>query len=140
MKSINSGYKETTLAFPFKISPKGTVSTINDQEAIWSNKVKSVVGTLIKERVMMPSFGTRFNEVLWNTEKFAKTNVVTFIEHAFITWLPNLNLEEVVVSDVDTSGQITISISYSLPNEQNSMVSIGIIGISGTQQATEEIR
>ena len=136
---INSSYKETTLAFPFKISSKGTVSTINDQQAIWSNKVKAVIGTLIKERVMLPTFGSRLNEVLWNTEGFAKQNVIAFVEQAFTTWLPALNLVEVVISDIDTSGQLEINITYLLPNNQSSNTTIGIIAISGVQQSTQEI-
>ena len=136
----NSKYKETTLAFPFKISSKGTVSTIDDQEAIWSNKVRIVIGTLIKERVMLPLFGSRLNEVLWNTEAFAKQNVSSFIEQAFITWLPSLSLDEVVVSDIDTTGHLNISISYLLPNNQNSNTTIGIVAISGNLQPTQEIR
>ena len=140
MMPINSSYKETTLAFPFKISSKGTVSIIDDQEAIWSNKVKSVIGTLVKERVMLPSFGSRLNEVLWNTESFAKKNVSLFIQQAFATWLPNLNLVEVIVSDIDNSGYLNISISYLLPNNQNSNTTIGIVAISGNLQPTQEIR
>lgn len=136
----NSNYKETTLAFPFKISSKGTVSIINDQEAIWSNKVKSVIGTLVKERVMLPSFGSRLGEVLWNTEGFAKQNVSSFIEQAFVTWLPNLGLTEVVVSDIDADGQLNIYVSYTLPNNKNSMTTIGVVGISGNLQPTQEIR
>ena len=140
MMLTNSGYKETTIAFPFKISSKGTVSTVNDQEAIWSNKVKSVIGTLVKERVMLPSFGSRLSEVLWNTEGFAKQNVAEFIGQAFTTWLPNLSLVEVVVSDIDISGQLDISISYLLPNNTNSMTTIGVVGISGNLQPTQEIQ
>jgi phage baseplate assembly protein W len=140
MMLANSNYKETTLAFPFKISSKGTVSIINDQEAIWSNKVKSVIGTLVKERVMLPSFGSRLGEVLWNTEGFAKQNVSSFIEQAFVTWLPNLGLTEVVVSDIDADGQLNIYVSYTLPNNKNSMTTIGVVGISGNLQPTQEIR
>ena len=136
--AINSGYSEVTLAFPFKISSKGTVSTINDQKAIWSNKVRSVIGTLLKERVMFPTFGSRLNELLWNTERYAKQTVVSYVEQAFTTWLPTLSLVEVTVSDIDDSGQLTISISYLLPNNENSLTTIGIVGISGTLQPTEE--
>jgi phage baseplate assembly protein W len=136
---IGSIFTETTLAFPFKVSPKGTISTINDQKAIWSNKVKSVIGTLLKERVMLPSFGSRLNEVVWNTEGFAKQHVREFVSQAFITWLPTLTLEEVDVSNVDDTGQITISISYTLPNNTSSTAVIGIVGISGNLQPTQEI-
>jgi phage baseplate assembly protein W len=88
----------------------------------------------------MPAFGSRFNEVLWNTEGFAKQNVSAYVEEAFNTWLPNLRLVEVVVSDIDITGQLTISISYLLPNDRNSMTTLGIVGISGNLQPTQEIR
>jgi phage baseplate assembly protein W len=136
----NLSYSEVVLAFPFKISSKGTVSTINDQKAIWSTRVASVVGTLTKERAMLPAFGSRLNELLWNTEGYAKQNVVSFVEQAFVTWLPSLTLVEVTVSDVDASGSLTISISYSLPNNENSTTTIGVVGISGNLQPTQEIR
>jgi phage baseplate assembly protein W len=136
---IGSTFKETTLAFPFKVSAKGTVATVNDQNAIWSNKVKSVIGTLLKERVMTPAFGSRLNEVLWNTEGFAKQHVREFISQAFITWLPTLTLDEVIISDVDNTGELTIQISYTLPNNSSSTAVVGIVGVSGNLQPTQEI-
>jgi phage baseplate assembly protein W len=133
-------FTETTLAFPFKISSNGTVATINNQEAIWATKVKSVIGTLQKERVMFPAFGSRLGEAFWNTETFAKEQVRNFIQEAFIGWLPTLTLQDVQVSDIDESGQLTISISYLLPNNSASNIAIGVVGISGTLQLTQESR
>jgi hypothetical protein len=89
---------------------------------------------------MLPTFGSRLNELLWNTERYAKQTVASYIEQAFTTWLPTLSLVEVTVSDIDDSGQLTISISYSLPNNENSLTTIGIVGISGNLQPTEEIQ
>lgn len=135
-----SGFKETTLAFPFRISQDGDVAAVDDQTAIWSQRVTSVIGTTIKERIMKPTFGSRLNELLWNTEGYAKVNVQTFVEQAFIKWLPTLTLDEVTVSDIDQSGTLNISISYFLPNNTSTETTIGVVGISGNLPITEETR
>jgi phage baseplate assembly protein W len=134
-----SSFKETTLSFPFKVSQSGGIATVDDQATIWSQRVISVIGTTIKERIMKPTFGSRLNELLWNTEGYAKLNVQTFVEQAFIKWLPTLTLDEVTVSDIDSSGILNISISYFLPNNASTQTTIGIVGISGNLPITEEI-
>jgi len=138
--SGTSVFKERTLAFPFKISQNGLVAVVDDQESIWSNKVKSVVGTTVRERVMRPVFGSRLNELAWNTEGYAKQSVQSFVEQAFLTWLPSLTLNEVTVSDIDDAGQLNISISYLLPNDTASVTTVGIVAVSGNLQPTQEIR
>jgi hypothetical protein len=132
--STATEFKETALDFPFRISADGTVATVNSQEAIWSNKVRLAISTLQKERVFFPSFGSKIGELFWNNESFAKTHVKSFIEEVFIGWLPTLTLQNVEVSNIDSLSQLTINISYLLPNDTLSQTAIGIISISGNLQ------
>ena len=49
---------EIAMSLPFSIDPYGKVSSTTDQKKIWADKVRSVLGTALRERVMLPTFGT----------------------------------------------------------------------------------
>jgi hypothetical protein len=131
-------FTETSLSFPFKVSANGTIATTVDHKNIWANKVRSVLSTSFQERVMFPQFGNELTEVFWNTETFAKSSVNAYVARAFSNWLPTLRLNEVIVSDIDTTGQLTISISYFLPNDEQVETSIGFVRISGNLPIIQE--
>ena len=132
-------FKETSIAFPFSINSSGAVATITDQPSIYSSKVRSVIGTLLKQRVMRPDFGSRLNEVLWNTESYVQNNAQDFIAQAFSLWLPMLSLTGVDVSNINDEGSIEIKILYKLPNQQDSYSVVGIVAVSGNSLSSQEI-
>jgi phage baseplate assembly protein W len=49
---------EKTIALPFSVDPYGKVTVASDQSKIWADRVRSVIGTFLRERVMRPEFGT----------------------------------------------------------------------------------
>jgi len=133
-------FKESTIAFPFKIDSSGSVASITDSRAIYAAKVRAVIGTLITQRVMRPRFGCRLNEVVWNNEVFIRKNVNEFVAQAFNVWLPMLYFTNATVSTVSNTGEINIEIFYELPNREETSAIIGIIGLNGDKLSSQEIR
>lgn len=131
-------FNETSIAFPFKIDSLGAVATVSDQSSIYSNKVKAVIGTLLRQRVMRPKFGSRFNNVLWDTESHIKDTVQEYIAQAFSVWLPALSLVSVSMSVENTTGIVNVSIVYRLPNNQESAATVGVIRVDGDALSLEE--
>ena len=43
---------EKTLALPFSVDPYGKISVTSEQSKIWADRVRSVIGTTLRERVM----------------------------------------------------------------------------------------
>ena len=49
---------ERAISLPFSIDSYGNVASTKDQSKIWADRVRSVVGTTVGERLMRPDFGT----------------------------------------------------------------------------------
>lgn len=129
---------ETALAFPFSIDEYGNVVYTNDQTEIWAGRVKSVVGTVLGERVMRPTFGTDMTTVFFNTRDAAEETIKKEITRVFASYLPLLTLQETTVEFSEFSGEANARITYTLPNLIEVQTSVGIVTIDGTKPAYEE--
>lgn len=129
---------EKAISLPFSIDTFGMVGTTSEQPKIWADKVRSVIGTSVRERVMRPTFGTLIPFSLFNGQEGAVFEVKDEVTSAFAKRLPLLTLVNVEVEPGITLGSLDITITYSLPNEEVQKTSIGFIDIKGTFPAYEE--
>ena len=120
---------EIALSLPFRLDAYGSVASTYDSSKVWGDRVLSVVGTLVGERVMNSDFGTYLATYLHenlegNTEAIEKE-----VETAFSKWLPLLTLLNVEVSSDSSEGAISIEIVYQLPNdaEQTTVVALSAV-------------
>jgi phage baseplate assembly protein W len=135
--AINS-VNETAISLPFVINSYGKVQTTIDQKKIWADRVYSVIGTLLSERVMRPNFGSdAAKELLSTTEKMTAT-VDSSVRLAFINFLPLLTLQEIESNYDFSSNVLTIDLTYSLPNQEVVYSNIGFAQLSGNNPIYEE--
>ena len=131
---------EMTISLPFGISDFGGVTSTTNQEKIWADRVRSVVGTSVQERVMRPAFGTEIPRTLFETEEVMSTRIEEEISQAFTSYLPLLTLDSVSVEFDSRVDVITATIIYELPNEEEATVSIGIATVSNDQPISEVLQ
>ena len=129
---------EHTIALPFSIDPYGKVTMSSDQSKIWADRVRSVIGTFLRERVMRPEFGTRIPYSIFNTQESAQQEVSVETAQAFNQHLPLLTLNSVSSSFDSYSGVINVTIIYKLPNDIVVDTSIGILTVRGNTPPYEE--
>ena len=130
--------EEIAIALPFSIDPYGKVSQTKEQSKIWADKVRSVIGTALKERVMRPLFGTDISSSVYEGQDFAELSVKDAVATAFNTQLQRLQLQS-VSSVFDTyTNTLTVDVTYALPNDEVVSTTIGIISISGNLIPREE--
>jgi len=129
---------EKTISLPFSIDTFGMVGTTTQQSKIWADKVRSVIGTSVRERVMRPTFGTLIPYALFDDEETAVMEVQNEVTSAFAKRLNLLTLIEVESEPGTTAGALNVTITYSLPNEEVQKTSIGFIDIKGIFPAYEE--
>ena len=129
---------ETALAFPFSIDDYGNVVYTTTQAEIWAARVKSVVGTLLGERVMRPGFGTNMRAVFFNTQEAEEDTIRKEITRVFATYLKLLELKDITIEFSIIDGEATAYITYALPNLIEVQTSVGIVTINGTSPAYEE--
>lgn len=131
---------EYTIALPFSISDFGSVSSTTSQEKIWADRVRSVVGTSIFERVLRPQFGTDIPRTIFDTEEVMRNKIEEEINKSFTLYLPLLTLESVTTEFDERTSVITATILYQLPNEEEAVLSIGIATISPDQPISEVLQ
>jgi len=130
---------EVAISLPFSIDPYGKVASTHSQSKIWADRVLSIIGTTIRERVMNPSIGTLIPYAAFDSIDDAAAEVRQEVEQAFRQQLSQLTLSDIVVTMDSYNDSMTLKITYDLPNNQKVTTTLGLINISGTKPAYEEI-
>ena len=129
---------EVAISLPFRVDPYGKISMSSDQQKIWADRVRSVLGTALKERVMQPLFGTEIPYSVFHTQEDASILIERETQAAFETQLPLLSLQSVATTFDEFTGIINVSTVYDLPNNTQVETVIGIAYIQGTNPIYQE--
>jgi len=129
---------ESAVSLPFALDAYGNVKKTYDQSKIWADRVHTVIGTLKKERVMLPNFGTAMPGSLFETQSVTEETIKREVFTAFVNYLSQLTLDSVEVVFDEYNDAITAEITYSLPNQEQLMTTIGVATISGNKLIGEE--
>lgn len=121
---------EKAIALPFSFDPYGRVTYTIDQNKIWQDKVLSVIGTTMRERVVRPRFGTLIAAKAFDNETLAETEIQSEIEYAFNTQLGLLTLQSVSTSFDAYTNTTNVEIIYGLPNNETVNTTIGLVTIN----------
>jgi phage baseplate assembly protein W len=131
---------EKAIALPFSINSFGKVSDTTELPKIWADRVRSVIGTALRERVMLPDFGTDIPASVFETTEEADSQIQTEVIRAFNEQLSALTLDEVTSTFDEFTGVMNVDITYALPNDEVVSTSIGLVSIAGTAPIYEELQ
>ena len=129
---------EKVISLPFSIDPYGSVAVATDQTKIWSDRVRSVIGTNLRERVMNPTFGTLVPSAFMETTDSATALIASEVSAAFATQLPLLTFGSVDTTYDEYSNIMQVSITYDLPNNEQAVTTVAIITLDGNYPSLEE--
>ena len=115
---------ERAMTIPFSIDESGSIASSVDPKKIWQSRVIAAVMTNLKERVFRPSWGGSIKSAVFESEEMAKTIIDSSIRSVF-----GLNLRELSLSKVESSmdaqfGQLTVTIYYTLPNNEKDQITV----------------
>ena len=130
---------EKTLSLPFSIDAYGKVSVTVEQSKIWADRVRSVLGTSFRERVMRPNFGTLIPYALFEGESSAESQITLEVEKAFSTYLPLLTLQTTNVTFDTYTNVFNVNVIYGLPNNEIVSTLIGLVLVDGTNPIYQEL-
>jgi phage baseplate assembly protein W len=131
---------EVTLSLPFMIDSYGKLNTTDQQSKIWTDRVRSVIGTALGERVMRPEFGTEIPFAEFQTAEDAASQIETTVLQSFEQQLSRLRLQEVTTNFDDYTGAMNVSIVYALPNQDIVTTTLGFASIRGNNPPIEETK
>ena len=130
---------ELAIALPFQIDAYGTILATVDQSKIWADRVRSVIGTAIGERIYRPEFGCAAAFKIFETEETTVNLVEEDIRRAFISFLPLCRLDETIVSVDEINRIINVEVVYTTPTAEQYALEVAIATINGTNPISEEI-
>lgn len=130
---------ELAIALPFSIDAFGTVNATVEQEKIWADRVRSVIGTALGERVYRPEFGCDAALVTYDDEEIVLSTIESSIRTAFQEFLPLLALHAVQVTVEELTRVIYVEVVYSTTGGADYLIKVGIATIDGTNPVSEEI-
>ena len=130
---------EVAIALPFSLNTLGVVNTATSQSKIWADRVRSVLGTTLRERVMRPNFGTIIPFSLFEGVTDAASQVKHEITVAFASQLPLLTLNSTSVNFDTYTNSMSVEVVYDLPNNEKVTTNLGYVSIDGTIPAYEEL-
>lgn len=128
---------ERTISLPFSIDSYGNVASTKDQSKIWADKVRSVIGTTVGERIMRPDFGTNIPYATFNGKELVAEITKQELFASFAKFLPALTLQNVQVT-VSEDSYVYADVTYTLPNQEEMTMTVGLAYISGTAPIYEE--
>ena len=129
---------EIAISLPFVVDPYGAITSTTDQRKIWSDRVRSVIGTNLRERLMRPTFGTLVPSSFMETTDTAESLVSSEVGSAFAIQLPLLSLQSTDVSYDEYTNVLSVTITYDLPNSEQITTTIGMVTLDGSTPATQE--
>lgn len=103
--------------FPQKLNAKGFIEFTGDIRALVRQSIYQILGTRIGERIMLPDFGSRLPELLFEpidevTISLARVYTIEAIEK----WEPRVSLNEVSVTINPDSGWVEVYADYVITN------------------------
>jgi len=129
---------EIALTLPFSINPYGSVATTTDQSKIWADRVRFVIGTNLRERILDPEFGTLVPSAFMETADVAQTVIEYEVESAFQSQLELLQFSSVDSSYDEYTNTTNVNIVYGLPNGEVTNTVVAVSYISGNNLSVEE--
>lgn len=130
--------KEKALSLPLKLDAYGRFTTTTEQSKIWTDRVRMVIGTNLRERLMRPGFGTLVPSAFMETQDMASVMVTTEIEQAFSAQLSSLKLQSVDVTFDEFTNTTQAKVIYDLPNGETVDTTVSFMYLQGNQPAYEE--
>jgi phage baseplate assembly protein W len=131
---------EVALKFPFTLDVStGNILSANTQEAIWADRVRLAIETLVGERVMRPSYGTEIPSAVMNTVTAMENSIYKGVRKIFVDQFPLLELVSVSSSHDAETNTITAEINYKLPNKKETSTKAGVIVVSDSNPLYEEL-
>lgn len=130
--------KEKAIALPFKIDTYGNIGYTVSQEKIWADRVKSAINTGLTERVNNLGFGTKISSEIFNTQSVAEETVRSEIQNVFSTYFKLLTLKSIETSFNEITNEITVEVSYTIPDGRDNTLQIGTAVIIDGYLSSEE--
>ena len=129
---------EIAISLPMSLDAYGRISSTQSQQKIFADRVLSVIGTNLRERVMLGAFGTNITSYIYGSIERAISAIPDEISLAFEKFLPALTYSNSNVVYDNQTGTLLIDIIYELPNGEETSTILEIVAIASKNPPVQE--
>lgn len=115
------------ISLPFRFDGYGHVAATTDLSKVWADRVRGVVGTMLGERLMRPTYGSPTPIYLFRNTEGIESVMDVDMASAFSTWLPTLQYLGIDFDEIPDSGTVEVTVRYALPGELKSENSVNVV-------------
>jgi uncharacterized protein len=117
---MNINFLGKGFATPLKSNAKGGIQESSQEQKV-RESIQSILGTQYGERVMRPKFGCNLKSLVFAPNNAATANLARhYVEEGLKTWEPRILLDEVIVENDNSNGQLIIHIHYKIKSTYES--------------------
>lgn len=111
-------FHQVELDQPFRVDPQGRIAFTSDPKRVLMNRVRTIIGTEVGERVMRPDYGVPLQVLLFEgDDDMLGTILAGDIERALQEYEPGVIVQSVTTDSSDQlDGVINLNVIYSAVN------------------------
>lgn len=110
--------RQVELDQPFAVDAQGRIAFTSDPARVLRNRVRSIIGTELGERVMRPEYGVPLTSLLFEgDDEMTATIIAADIGRALEAYEPGIIVQSVDTDSNDSlDGIINLNVTYSAAN------------------------
>lgn len=122
------------ISYPFTLNAKGKVTSSTISTKIYLDRVLTLLSTNIGQRPILQEYGTDLGTALFENDNDIVLATKKAIQTAMASWLPNVKITNITVSEPNEDGVADIQLDLVLPNKTSSSLNIttAIFNYDGT--------
>ena len=124
----------TSLSYPYTIDPAGVVTNTVTVTKLYLDRVVTLLSTNVGQRPMTPTYGVDWSTSLFENDGDFTAAVTQAIKVAVATWIPEVTVTSITISNDELNGINTVLLGVQLPDDTvaNLTINPGLFTYDGT--------
>lgn len=120
-----------SLSFPYTLEPTGVVSPADTTAKIYLDRVVTLLSTNLGQRPMYPTYGVDWSTSFFENDNVFKPAVAQAIKTAIATWLPEITVLNIDITNETFEGTENVLLTVGLPNNTTATLSVNTNNFTG---------
>jgi phage baseplate assembly protein W len=113
-----------SITYPYTLDPFGVAETTTDQTKIYQDRIVTLLSTAKGERPMRPTYGTDIARAMFENQGTVDAAIKTAIMSAMDKWIPDVTIENILISGFNEDGQVQVVLLVTLPDYSSTEIKV----------------
>ncbi len=114
----------TYITYPFTLDSSGKVETTTTSSKGYLDRIVTLLSTTVGQRPMAQDYGVNWEKALFENEEQMDIAVVQAINLAIATWIPEIEVDSIIVNSSGREGASFVDLRVILPDNSITTMSI----------------